>query len=39
MNEKGYTLSELMIVLVILGVLIFLGGTIYVVWHFISKWW
>ena len=38
-NEKGYTVVELITALGILAVLIFLGGGVYVVCHFIAKSW
>jgi len=39
MNQDGWTLYELIIVLGILTVITFWGTIFYVGWHFISKWW
>jgi len=39
MNQKGWTWMELITVLGILGVIAFWGITVYVGWHFISKFW
>jgi prepilin-type N-terminal cleavage/methylation domain-containing protein len=38
-TQKGFTITELLAVLVLLFSLACVGGIVYVAWHFISKFW